>query len=188
MSNPLRPALPSDAEFVHANLKVALAETFGAVPQFVKNESARFSTVYLRALIAANPAYVFIMENAGKRAGFMVSGPEHGSVVLYWSFIDPAHRKGNLALSCMSNYVKHWDNNRFHKIASYTTAENRVAQLLMRRNGFREIVKLEKHVLGQDLILFERPLNKALEGYDPPVTLNGRALLLHSVKRRLHLT
>ena len=177
MSSPLRLAKPDEAEFVHAQLKAALAETFGHVPQFAQRELARFSTAYLRSLINAKHGYVFIAEHEGNRAGFMVSGPEQGNLVLYWSYIDPAFRKGGLALSAMAQYVRHWDNHRFHKITAYTTAENRVAQLLMQRNGFHQVAKLHKHILGHDFIQFERHLNKILPGYDESVVLPLRDII-----------
>ena len=184
MSNPLRLALPSDAEFVHANLKTVLVETFGQAPEFVAHELSRFPLAYLRALINAKRGYVFIIESEGSRAGFMLSGPEQGNLVLYWSFVDPAFRKGGLAISCMSQYVRHWDNNRFHKITSYTTEENRVAQLLMRRNGFQEVAKLSKHILGQDFMQFERHMNKVLPGYDKSVSLNLREVFIMRLKAK----
>ena len=158
-------------------LKAALAETFGHVPQFAQRELARFSAPYLRALINAKRGYVFIVEHEGRRAGFMLSGPENGNLVYYWGYIDPAHRKGGLALSSMTQFVRHWDNNRFHKITAYTTAENRVAQLLMQRNGFHQVAKLDKHILGQDFIQFERHLNKILPGYDESVVLALRDIV-----------
>lgn len=177
MSTPLRLAQPNEVEIVRMQLKAALAETFGHVPQFAQRELARFSAPYLRALINAKRGYVFIVEHEGRRAGFMLSGPENGNLVYYWGYIDPAHRKGGLALSSMTQFVRHWDNNRFHKITAYTTAENRVAQLLMQRNGFHQVAKLDKHILGQDFIQFERHLIKILPGYDASVVLALRDII-----------
>jgi RimJ/RimL family protein N-acetyltransferase len=185
MSHPLRPAKAEEAEFVHAQLRAALAETFPHAPDFIAHELLRFSPAYLRALIAANPAYVFIVERPGARAGFMLSGPEQGNLVYYWGYIDPAHRKGGLALACMAQFSRHWDNGRFHKISAYTTAENRVAQLLMQRSGYRQVALLERHVFGQDLILFEKPLTKLVEGYDPGVFLRLRTLVQQNIQHRL---
>lgn len=188
MSLPLRPAKPSEAVWVHAQLLTALNETFGHVPEFVSREAARFSPDYLRALIAANPAHVFIGENAGKPAGFMLSGPEQGNLVYYWGYIEPASRKGGLAHSSMAQFVKHWDNGRFHKITAYTTAKNRVAQLLLQRNGFHLVAKLEKHILGQDFMQFERPLNKIQSGYDHTVGLGLKSFIKLRLKQRFGRT
>ena len=166
MSQPLRPALAQDIPLVHAQLVKALTEVFPHLPEFVAHEARRFSPDYLRVMVNANPAYVFVVEVNGQNAGFMLSGPEQGNLVYYWGYIEPAHRKGGLAIAAMAQFTQHWDNGRFHKITAYTTAENRIAQLLMQRNGYKLVGTLERHIFGQDFILFERLLNKALPGYD----------------------
>ena len=187
MSQPLRPATAEEIPLVHHNLKAALAETFPHLPAFQAREAARFSPDYLRVLSNANPAYVFIVDHLGQNAGFMLAGPEQGNLVYYWGYIDPAQRKGGLALASMAQFTKHWDNGRFHKISAYTTAENRIAQLLMQRNGYKQIARLEKHIYGQDFLLFERALNKTVAGYDETPSLRLRQLIATKLKSKLRM-
>ncbi len=188
MSQPLRPATLQDIPLVHRQLKAALAETFPHLPEFGAREAARFSPDYLRQMIIANPAYVFVVEHQGQNAGFMLCGPEQGNLVYYWGYIEPAHRKGGLAIASMAQFTKFWDNGRFHKITAFTTAQNRIAQLLMQRNGYKLVATLEKHIFGEDFIVFERPLNKALPGYDetPQLRLRHHIILRFNafLKRR----
>src|SRR5687768_17294594 len=67
----------ADVHAVHQMLCAAVDETVGEVPEFARQEKARFAPSMLRALSAANPAYVIIvMSPAGERAGFILSSPD----------------------------------------------------------------------------------------------------------------
>jgi RimJ/RimL family protein N-acetyltransferase len=107
-----------------------------------------------------------IFERGGEPAGFMMSGPELGTLWLYWSYVFPEHRRSTLGISGMRAFIDHWDNGRFHKIATYTKAGNDPAAAIMTRLGFRHVATLENHIFGEDYLLYERPLTKRLPGYD----------------------
>jgi len=188
MSKPLRPATAKDVPLVHAQLKAALVETFPHLPQFQHDQERRFSPDYLQALIKANPSYVFILEIAGKQAGFIISGPEQGVIVHYWAYIDPANRKGGLASASLKQFVEHWENGCFHKASAYTTPKNRVAQLLLKKNGFSLTASLEKQIFGQDFLLFEHPLNKVAAGYEEVPALRLGQIIKQRFLARLRKT
>lgn len=175
---PLRFARLSDLDFIHASLATAVTETIGDCPQFTAFEIARFSKTYLHALLEADPANVLVAVAAdGERAGFILSGPEMGNVMLYWCYLLPRFRRGAFAARALASYVGLWDGGRFDKILAYTRDDNRVAQLLMRRAGFRTLCRLEKHFFGQDFVLHDFPLRRAIPEYTPFVAVGRRGRL-----------
>ena len=66
----------------------------------------------------------------------------------------------------MRAFISHWDDGRFHKIATYTKTGNEAAEAIMGRMGFAHVATLRQHIFGEDYLLFERPLNKTMPGYD----------------------
>lgn len=185
-SRVLQPVTLEDVGVLHAMVMAAIDEALGDVPAFRAREQARFDKGYLRALVAADPGYaLFAVRPDGTRAGFILSQPDQGAIVLTWCYVLPAHRKGAFALRCMMDYVRRWNNGRFHKVVTYTRPENKVIRSLMKYGGFREVAVLQQHMYGQDVVLSEHMLTKAVDGYAPPVgvglmgrvRLKARALL-----------
>ncbi|MBG1232750.1 GNAT family N-acetyltransferase [Aestuariivirga litoralis] len=165
---PLRKAKLSDVSFVLASVALAADETFGDNPDFAAAEKRRYTPAYLRSLIAANPAYVMISENAdGIRTGFMIAVPDQGVLISCWSYLLPEHRKGTHAVRAKRSFLNFWNNGRFHKVAAFTRPQNVTARTLMEHCGYSEKTLLEKHMFGEDFYLFECPLNKIIAGYDP---------------------
>ncbi len=176
----LFPARFADVELVHAMLMAAIDETqlYGAT--FKANERRRMNRSFLRTLIDTDPFYVMLVRTeAGENAGLMISGPEFGSLFLYWCYLTPRHRIGTLAMRSMRDFVAHWDHGHFHKVVALVRPGNRSPRLIMKRNGYRELTLLERHLFGEDYILCERPLVKTQPGYD-----NG---LASSFSKRLRL-
>ena len=71
-----------------------------------------------------------------------------------------------MAMSAMRGFIEYWDNGRFHKIATYTKHGNEPAAAIMVRFGFKHVCILEKHIFGEDYLLYEHALNKTSQGYD----------------------
>lgn len=156
-------------------LSAAADETVGEAPEFARQEKGRFGLSMLRALIAANPAYVImVMTPAGETAGFIVSSPDNGNLLLNWCYLLPRFRKGFLAQRALKAYAALWNYGRFHKIVAYTKSDNTVTHLIMKRLGWREVCRLEKHFFGLDFIMQEHPLTKALPGYETGISANFR--------------
>jgi hypothetical protein len=164
---PLRFVLPAEVKILHRMILAAVDETVGENAQFKAFEQARFNRSYIRALMAADPGYAqFAVTPQGKICGFLLSGPNCGTLVLYWCYLLPEFRKGALALSSLVAFNSYWNNSRFHKIVAYAKVDNRVSLLMMRRTKYRDVAVLQNHIYGQDFVALELPLQKASANYD----------------------
>lgn len=174
---PLKLATFKDLDFVRDCLVAAIDEAIGDSEAFASFEKARFNLPYLHALSQADPGYVLVVcTPAGERAGFIVSSPEQGNLVLNWSYLLPSFRKGSLAMRAIRQYAQYWDHWCFHKLIFFARADKASSVALGTSAGFQQIAKLEKQFFGQDFLLFEKPLEKVTDGYAvaPAVGFIGR--------------
>ncbi len=179
----LRPAKKNEINQVHIWLMRAIEESPFYNDLFKQFEKSRLSKNYLLNLHYTNPAHIMLMLDNDKPCGFMISGPELGTLWLYWSYLLPAHRKGMLAMNAMRSFIEYWDNGDFHKISTYTKEGNKPAEIIMKRNGYEHIVTLEKHIFGEDYQLYERKLNKKSKIYDFGLKTGRLSLLKQRIKR-----
>lgn len=183
VSAPLRPARHADLAMVHPRLMEAIGTSPFYSAEFKAYETKRLSRGYLGALLAADPWHIALMQANGETVGFMISGPELGTLWLYWSYLFPEHRRSGTAMRAMRAFIEHWDNGRFHKIATYTKAGNDVAEAIMQRFGFTRTAVLEQHIFGEDYLLYERKLNKIVPGYDHGAATGRAAQIKRTVLR-----
>lgn len=181
----MRPARFADIDLVHARLMEAITTSPYYGDTFKAFEKNRLTKAYLFALIEADPRHILVILDGETPIGFMISGPEYGVLWLYWSYIFPEHRNNGAAMVAMRQFFKHWDNDRFDKVATYTKPDNRVARVLMERFGYKHIATLEKQVFGEDYMLFEHELTKAVPGYDRGLGVGMKARIRYALRRLL---
>jgi RimJ/RimL family protein N-acetyltransferase len=182
---PLRAATRGDLSLIHTRLMEAIRTSPYYSDEFKAYETRRLTRGYLEALLEADPWHIAIMQHKGEVAGFMISGPELGTLWLYWSYVFPEKRKSAMALLAMRNFIQHWDNGRFHKVATYTKPGNDAAAAIMERFGWALTATLQRHIFGEDYLLYEHPLTKTVPGYDHGARIGRMAQLKRSVKRLL---
>lgn len=179
----LRPATADDLRLVHQRLMEVIEASPYYNEEFKAHEKGRLTLGYLEALLAADPWHVALMLKDGETVGFMLSGPELGTLWLYWSYLYPEHRKSGVAMAAMRTFLTHWDNSRFHKVATYTKPGNDVAAAIMKRFGWTHTATLEQHMFGEDYLLFEHKLTKTEPGYDHGINLGRMAQLRRNMIR-----
>lgn len=163
--SPVRAATLADVDLIHERLMEAIETSPHYSDRFKQYETARLSKSYLRNLIAVDPFHVMICLSGKETIGFMITGPELGTLWLYWSYIFPEKRRASVAMACLRDLIKHWDNGRFHKLSTYTRPGNDAVALL-NRFKFQHTCTLENHIFGQDYMLYELTLTKVEAGYD----------------------
>ncbi|WDR05384.1 GNAT family protein [Devosia rhodophyticola] len=180
-----RAASFTDIDMVHRRLGEIIADMPYYNDEFKAFETARMSRNHLAALIEADPYHVMLLLSGDEVAGFMISGPDLGTLWLYWSCVFPEFRKSSIAIRSVRRFIEHWDNGCFHKVSTYTMAGNAPARAIMERQGFTLTATLEQHIFGEDYLLYEHRLTKAVPGYDHGVRGGPRRALSRTVKRWL---
>jgi RimJ/RimL family protein N-acetyltransferase len=181
----LVPARFEEIEAVHRMVTDAVETSPYYNDEFKAYEGARLTATYLAELLRTDPRHVMTIRENGELAGFILSGPEFGILWQYWSYLDPKHRSGTLAMRVMRNYQSVWQNDRFHKILTYSRPENKVSIALMERYGYKRVAELKQHLFGQDYLLYEYPLTKTRPGYDHGIGAGIRASLHYRIRQTL---
>lgn len=161
----VRAATAADIGEVHTRLMEVIETSPHYSETFKHYEMARLSKTYLTNLMEIDPHHIMICLSKGEPAGFMITGPELGTLWLYWSYIFPEKRRATLAMACFRDLIAHWDHGRFHKISTYVRPGNDAVALL-KRFRFNLTCTLEKHIFGQDYLLYELALTKVDPEYD----------------------
>lgn len=174
IKGPLSPATRDEIDLIHPRLMEAIETSPYYDRTFKDFEKTRLTKQLLIRLSRVDPMHVAAIKHKGALIGFMLSGPELGTIWLYWSYVFPEARKAGLALASLRQFIEHWDFGRFHKIATYTKPDNKVGLALLHRYGFELACKLENHIFGEDYLLYEHPLQKTVPGYDRGVPAQGR--------------
>jgi ribosomal protein S18 acetylase RimI-like enzyme len=177
----VRPARPRELDRVRELLIEAIDYSVYYSEAFKAYERKRFDAGYLRALTAADPWYVAVLDHGTHVAGVVVMVPEFGTLWSPWIYMSPKFQKRAMGIHLVRTMIRHWENGRFHKLACYVRPENETAMLMLEHFGFTKAALLKRHMFGEDYWLLERPLNKVTSEYDTGV----RVSRLHLLKLKL---
>lgn len=183
----IRPATHADFGYVLKSLHDAVRDSEYYGDTFKAYETARLNWRFLDALHAADPHHISICLRGEEPVGVFLTGPELGNLWLFWAYVEPRARRSDISIASMRAVIRQFDNGRFHKISTYTRPGNAAPAAVIRRIGFKQIALLEHHIFGEDYLLFERPLNKTVEGYDYGAPFGRGAAFKRSLKRLLGL-
>lgn len=176
-----RAATAADIPLVHRELMALIDEMPYYSDRFKAHEKARLDKSFLRTLLAIDPWHILLLEMDGEIGGFLISGPDCGTIFQFWSAIFPRFRKSPLGRFGMESFISHWDNSRFHKASTWVRPDNRPALVLLRRYGYEEVAHLQQHIFGEDYLIMERQFTKATEGYDSGMQLPlGKKLMIRA--------
>ncbi|WP_127143305.1 hypothetical protein [Pelagibacterium montanilacus] len=166
-----RAARHADIGLIHRELMELIDSMPYYSDRFKAHEKARLDKTFLRTLIEIDPWHVMVLLSDSEPGGFLISGPDCGTIFQFWSCVFPRHRKTSLGMHGMRAFIEHWDNSRFHKASTYVRPDNRIALALLRRYGYEQVALLEQHIFGEDYCVMERKFTKATEGYDSGMQL-----------------
>ena len=183
---PTRPATPADVDMIHRRVCEVIDTSPYYSDRFKDFEKQHMSKRFLHTLIKKDPWHVTIVLADNEPAGFMITSPQYGTLWLHWSYIFPEKRRASLPMASLKSLIRHFDNGRFHKIATYTKPAN-PAVALLHRFKFNHVCTLEKHIFGEDYMLFELPLNKTEPGYDMGTGVGLLGRIRQRVLSLLHL-
>ncbi|HHS83272.1 MAG TPA: GNAT family N-acetyltransferase [Devosia sp.] len=183
---PVRAATLADVDLIYQRVCEVIDTSPYYSDLFKTFEKQRLNKRYLRSLIKADPWYVMVIVADDEPAGFMITSPQYGALWLHWSYIFPEKRRASLAMAGLKALIRHFDNGRFHKIATYTKPGN-PAVALLHRFKFDHICTLENHIFGEDYMLFEKPLNKTEQGYDMGMGIGLMGRIKERILSLLHL-
>jgi len=168
----VRPATKQDIDLIHTRLMEAIDTSQFYSDEFKQYEKQNLNKNFLRSLFEIDPYHLMIFVADNETAGFMITSPQCGTIWLHWTYIFPEKRRASLIMAGFRSMVEHWDNGRFHKIATYTKPGNAV-DVILKRYKFNLTCTLENHMFGEDYLLYERQLNKIIPGYDHGVGATG---------------
>ena len=177
----IRGAKSSELPYIQKRLAEVIDTTADYTPEFREMEKARLNLNYLQNLHAINPDHIMLCMNHDEIVGGMITGPEFGTLWVYWSFLFPEARGTSAAMTYARALVSHWDNGQYHKMATYALESNRVSIALMKRAGYEHIVTLRNHIFGQDFMLWEHQLTKVIPGYDNGMNIGLRARITRRI-------
>lgn len=166
-----RAATRADIDDVHRELMDLIDSMPYYCDLFKTHEKARLDRTFLRTLLEIDPWHIMLLEMDGATAGFLISGPDCGTIFQFWSCIYPAYRGTPIGRFGMQAFIEHWDNSRFHKASTWVRPDNRPALALLKRSGYEQVALLEKHIFGEDYCVMERKFTKATQGYDRGMAL-----------------
>ena len=179
----MRPARPRDLAAVRRLIVDAIDESPYYSAGFKEHEKARLDLALLRMLIEIDPWHVALLHDGGAISGLALTIPEFGNLWSPWVYVSRAARQKALGLTMVRTMVRHWDHGRFHKVSCYVRPDNRTARAVYKRVGFVEVALLSRHILGEDVILMERPLTKTVDDYDRGLSLTrGQRLRLRILR------
>lgn len=177
------PAERADLDWLLANVHQAIDELDFYNDEFKAFEKQRVSANFVRALFDYDPHHLLVLRKNGERAGFMISGPDNGVVFLYWSYILPRFRNSKLAIVGNTFFKQYFDNGNWHKLSTFTRSDNRTALIILKRFGWTEVARLEKHIFGEDYMIFEIASEKTIPGYKPFIVQGRFGRLKQNLKR-----
>ncbi len=137
-----------------------------------RDEPGKYTLEKLRARLRDDGYSVTVAEDESGLLGFAFTRFDDHVIWIEWFGVSPGSRRHGVGSAILQELVRTAPARSSHKVWCDSRTTNEPVRATFRRNGFREVARLENHWYGQDFILWERLAGAAVKTTQKRLTAN----------------